>query len=520
MIERLKQQFKTAKAKRELVESNLATAYKYTMPSISPAKYPGTPTDNEDVYESTASHAVRTLTSNLLTFLIPHNTRWAQIDVLDSVRSQVPGDQIVQLAHENDRLWELINDSNFYIAAGESMRDVVIAGVACMSVELNAARNGLNYIAVPIRQLYILENGCGEIDTVFRRHHLPARVVVQRYRVPEEVRRTAERNPDELVCIVEAMTPAEPGKYDFTTLLEKDFHQLDQLTLDYKPYTVFRWDKSVGDVWADSPVRQALPEILSLNQMKQAWMETAEYAAKGAWYTDDPTWAGKRIKPGSVNIGDALHPVPFPGNRAIADNDINMQREAVRSMLFADQLPPAGQVKGVVATAINALQAQFIRSITPNALRIENEFMREIIRNTVHLAGRNKLMREINVHGQPLEVVAISAVKKAQEMQRVNDLLQQVKEIAQLGPTAMSHIDDGKLTEYLLNIMDFPQDLMRSPQQVAAMQAAAAQQAQQQGQGQGNGQQPAVSPDQAQQMTQNLMQILQQQGGVQAPPPQ
>ena len=103
-------------------------------------------------------------------------------------------------------------NSNFYVAAAEALTDCVVSGVGCMAVELNAKRNGLNYVSVPIGQLCILENGSGVVDTVFRSHQITARSICYQYKkVPEWVKELEVKNADAPIKLVEAMVPENAG---------------------------------------------------------------------------------------------------------------------------------------------------------------------------------------------------------------------------------------------------------------------------------------------------------------------
>jgi len=491
----LKESYQTAKKRKHHIEQEINDAYAYTFPQVSPEKTVGEKPDRKRIFDSTAPNAVNTLVSNLITFLIPHNSRWAEIVVRDSVLEQgVAGEQMLQLEDENKKLWEIIHDSNFYVAAAEALTDCVVSGVGCMAVEINAKGNGVTYVSVPIGQLYILENGSGVVDTVFRTHTLPARVVVYNYsNVPKWVSELYTKNADEPIKLVEAMLPQPDGSSTYCVHLEQDWTELERYTTWHKPFTVFRWRKSTGDCWGDSPVRQALPDIKTLNTMVEQLLNGSEFASRGAWQTEDPTLEGKRLKPGSIIISsrsDALQPIVFPGNVQIAYNDISSIQSSVKQRLFAENLPPADNVKGVVATAITALQAQFFRLIAPAALRLEIEFLREIIINTVRLCGRNKLMGDFKVEGNPLHISVESVVRRGLELEQVTNILQTLQLLQPFAEQAMQQINVPELIKFIFEKTNFPTTLIQeAPQQMPQMADA-------------NG---LVQQDQLQQLAQNIL---------------
>jgi len=466
----VKERYQTAKKKKHHIETEINDAYAYTFPQVSPEKNANEKADRALIFDATAPNAVNTLVSNLITFLIPHNSRWAEIKVRDSVAEEgIAPDQTERLERENQRLWELIHDSNFYIAAAEAMTDCVVSGVGCMAVELNEKRNGVNYVSVPVGQLCIMENGSGVVDTVFRTHTVPCRTVCYNFKaVPQWVKKLEEKNADEPVKLVEAMLPNNDGTCHYAVYLEHDWHELDSYDTWHKPFTVFRWRKATGDVWGDSPVRQSLPDIKTLNTMVEQLLNASEFASRGAWQTEDPTLEGKQLKAGSIIISsrnDALRPIDFPGNVQVAYNDIANLQRGVRTRLFAEQLPPADQAKGVVATAITALQAQFFRLIAPAALRLEVEFLREIILNTVRLCGKNGLMGDYKVDGEPLHIVVESVVRRGLELEQVTNILQTLQLLQPFAEQAMQMINVPELIRFIFEKTDFPSGLIADEQQ-------------------------------------------------------
>jgi hypothetical protein len=221
-------------------------------------------------------------------------------------------------------------------------------------------------------------------------------------------------------------------------------------------------------VWGDSPVRQALPDIKTVNTMVEQVLNASEFASRGAWQTEDPTLEGKQLKAGSIIISsrsDALRAVPFPGNMQVAYADVSSLQSNIKQRLFAEQLPPADNVKGVVATAITALQAQFFRIIAPAALRLEVEFLREIIVNTVRLCGRNNLMGDYEIDGKPLQIAVQSVVRKGLELEQVTNIMQTLQMLQPFAEQAMQQVNVPEMIKFIFEKTDFPKELIADPKQ-------------------------------------------------------
>ena len=473
-LDHIKQGYEEAKKQRTNVESVIDDAFFYTRPLKAISKVSGQPADYTKIYDNTATASVNNLVANVLTFLIPQNARWAYIDVVENIRKQgLPADYRTFLEQENDRLFQLLLASNFYVAAGAALEDAIIAGTGCLGVELGADLQSLVFIAVPTSELYILENAQGIVDIVYRRHEIPARSLSKQYkRLPEWASKLAEESPNKKVCIIECQYPDSEGGYHYGKYLEQDWHELDTFTCDYKPFTVFRWQKSSGDVWGDSPVRQALSDIRQLNNFVENISVASDFAAQGAWQSSDDQLRGQSILPRTVIIhsqDEDIKPIQFPGELRIGYQQVETLQMKVRKALYDDSLPAGNAVKGVVATAISAMQEQFYRVLAVPAFNLENEFLREILLSVMALAQRNKLMAPIDAHRFGFKVTVQSVVTKGQKREKAQQIMQSV---AMLGPLAqiamqMQMIDVTGLVQEVLELMDFPQHLIKQPPQVS-----------------------------------------------------
>lgn len=473
-IRHVKQGWTEAQRQKALVQSEIDNAFLYTNASRSLYKPQGQVADRTKQYDSTAMSSVNHLQAAVIAALIPVNSRWAYLDVLPDIRKGgIPADYKTFLQSENERLFELIQASNFYVASGSAIQECIIGGTGCVAIEMNEVGNGIIYVAVPTAQLYVLQNACGIIDVVYRKHQVPARDIAEDYSAPSWVADIADKNPNQLITIIECQYPddssgADDNSYYYAKYLEQDWTELDSYTCAYKPFTVFRWQTTAGDVWGDSPVRQALPDIRELNRMVENLAVASDFASQGAFQSTDDSLRGKQILPRTLVItgeGQDIKPIEFPGELQYEYKSIEALRMQIRNSLYDDMLPPTSDVKGVVATAINAMQAQFYRVLAVPALNLEHEFMREIIKNTVQIAQRNKLMTPLNAQKVGLCVDVESVVSKGQNLEAAQKIMATVSQLAPLGQAALSRINMTAMVDRLLELSDFPLDLINPPGQ-------------------------------------------------------
>lgn len=481
--------FSQAKAAREDHEDEISECYKFTFPHRDIWHYKeggqyGAEVDRTKLFDGTAADGVQNLVSTILTMLIPQNQQWAYIDVRDEIKPQVAPDvrRILDLA--NKVVFKTIRDSNFYVAASEALTDCIIAGTGALSmVETD---DGIDFMAIPTHQLYFLDNHKGEVDTVFRQHDMPVRYVIEKYgtsKLPADILKIAEKNPQHKLKILESCLRLPSDKeMMYRVYLEKGMVLLDERKSPAQMFIVFRFGKTLNSTWGNSPVRDALPFIRVANQATQLIMTQASWAGLGAWQVDGSestvNFANMKISPGDViTVDSPLQPIPFPGAFNITFQAVEMQQQKIKEMLFNDAIIPPQQSQQMTAFEVQVRQAEFYRKIGPAGLRMEQEFLRPLIKNLIkRLQLRGELPEFVN-DNQKFEIVVNSAVKKGIAMSEIQRDIQVLQIVSQLGPEAVAQIDIPALARKVIRDGDLSPEVVLDPEVV---QERLAQQQQQQ----------------------------------------
>ena len=155
-IDIIKQTFKLAKAARETHEDEISEAYKFTRPNRDIWRNRESHTDRTKIYDSTAPDSVQNLVSTILNLLIPQNQQWATLSVREDVKEEVASDIKRLLDKANRTVFKTIRDSNFYIAASESLTDAIISG--CGAIGMYETETEIEFIGIPTYQLYFLDD--------------------------------------------------------------------------------------------------------------------------------------------------------------------------------------------------------------------------------------------------------------------------------------------------------------------------------------------------------------------------
>lgn len=482
-VERLKLRLKSAKDKRRFVEAEIDEAYRYVFGTsfLNPSNEP----DRKHIFDTTVTTAVGDLVTVIMTHLLPQDKAWVGFRV-SKLREQEYGEQAattLNLARAEDVYFEHVNGSDFYLESSEALTDAVIAGTGAIGVTVDD--DGLRYNSLPIAQIYYVSNGC-DIDVVFREHKLPARTIKERYKkIPQWISDLVRDNPETLVDVIESMVPGKKrGHFDYSVHTAKEWEELHCQDCTYKPFIVFRFDKAVGQsCWSGSPVRTALPDIKSVNEIMKNVLDDAEFIGRPTYFTNDAGLANVEYRPGTfitTDSQDIPRPLPRSGDLTVHVNQIADLRNSINRTLMADVLPQGDRM---TTAEVQVRTEKFFRRIGVHALRLEEEFLQPVVRATVTALQKAKLLGEFTIDGDPsasreqkLKSIVMSTrslrqrVEAQAEVDRISGI---VFAASRLGNDGLMHVDLNKVGRYIFEKSGFPATLMRSQEDVDRMIKAA-----------------------------------------------
>lgn len=490
-LARIRAKFDLASSKKDLVRDELIQAFEYTNPIAAPNRANDSLPNRLICYDNTAEDAAVTLSNMLTGYLVPTDQQWARMSLSKYADpAQLPVDAINRMLEtETDRFFASVNNSNFYLAASHAMGNLVRAGSGCIAIELG--EDGLSYYSVPINELLYLDDGCGCPDTVFRDHLIPARSIVQWYPdAPDNIKKIADIEPDRELRMIEAMYAIEDGKSDqdkymYEVFVGEGWDKVCSQSLAYRNFIVFRWDRTNSLTWGDSPVRRSLPSIRTINMLRKFQLATAEFASQGAWISSDESLRDQTLIPGTVlystNPQD-LVPVPFPGKFDVSHEMFAQMQTDIRAMLFADAMPPASPSARYSAEELQQRQSMFFQKIGTVAHRLDHEFLRPIIVQTIRALQSIGKMTPLSVDGHRkidiesndlIQIETRSLLKRVEANRELQTIIQGVSAAVQVvGPTASALIDMNALARHLLSLSGIPASMIKSERQVQQEQTA------------------------------------------------
>ena len=462
--------YRLAKTERDKHESEISEAFLYTRPNRDLYRKDNSTTDRSKIYDSTAPEGVQNLVSTILNLLIPQNQQWATLSVREDLKERVASDVKAQLDVVNRTVFKTLRDSNFYVSASEALTDAIISGVGCIGTYED---NKVNFIAIPSSQLYFLDNHKNEVDTVFRSHSLPGHYLLETYasKLESSMLQACQKDPFKTHKILESCFRKPNDKeYTYVVQLEKEGVILQETKMPVQMFTVFRFGKTVSDIWGDSPVRMALPHIRVINEAQMLFMQSAAFMSMGAWQVSSDTavnFGNMKLRPGDVvTVDQPLQAIPFAGNTNITEATINQHRTMIRSMLFNDVILPPDRPTYQTAAEVQIRQAAFFQKIGPYGLRLEQEFLRPLVGNLIIRLMMRGEIGEIQIGREALELVVNSAVKRGIALTEITRDLQILQQLSALGPNAILNVDLQKMARKILRDGDMSPEVIKSEMQV------------------------------------------------------
>lgn len=484
--------FEHAKKLREPHETEIRDAYKFSYPSRAFDKQPGEKIDRSKIYDDTATHSVRSLVTNVIKLLVPQNRQWARITLKTAkLKEQLETALAERVMGWNDALNNHFLTSNFYLKMDEAMNDAVVAGTACIAF-YDRVGEPLTYISVPVDQLYFTQDHNGNVDAVFREHELTGRQMIGRFgkKLQSELKQTCTDAPDKLHKIVECVVPAKQG-YDYIVYSKADWSEIESSVTRWNPFIVWRWEKSLNEAWGNSPVRDALPSIRSLNMMARDTLEAGNFSAKPCYQITGDILNIEQLKtqlvPGGLIATEApLQPLATGANFPITLELIEKTRASVRSLLYGNQIMNRDISKTPMsATEASLRQTEFYAQIGQPALRLQKELLQPIAEQAVQRlmergdleALPNQLVAALNIPGAKTQadifkVETNAAIERAIKMSEAqNDLQTLVTMMQSLGDPnlVLTHVDVDELIRNTLEGFSFSPDAIRSREEVKQM---------------------------------------------------
>lgn len=476
LLETLRKRYNAAKYVADLWIPIMQACFFYAVPFRNRYYLPGQEfqgtAQNNRVYDTTAIEGVKTFVSKLHDTMTPPQVQWGFLEV-DTSEMEDAEDNVEQIEEAqmilNDymrRLFTYIHASNFDVVINECYYDLSI-GTSALVINQHTDEQPFLCTSIPMDKLAIEEAATSRIESWFRTWQ-NMKIIELQTRWPKlvlsaDLIQSMLADPDAKVRQLYegvAYFCKEPRPYLYSVWTDSGV--LLQEWLSSNPGIVWRFQKTNNETWGRGPVMEALPSIISLNEMARIELASANlntfrpYMGFSDAVFNPHTF---KLEPFTIipiaPIGTGgqvpLIPLPASNDPNFAEMKINDLRMQIKALLFAEQPEDSVSVQPQTAYELSLKQQNLAQKIGPLFSRMQQEFLWPVIRRfayIVHIMGK---LPYPNIGGMPLKFKYKSPLALAKGQQDIARLTQWTQLMqGMMGPQATQLYINPKTTPYLM----------------------------------------------------------------------
>lgn len=439
--------------------------------------------------DGTSTDACQLLASSLMSGLTPANSQWFELGLEGDEDTQDEGSR--WLGDASQFVWTSIHAANYDAEGLESLLDAVWAGWCALYVEEDEENGGYRFEWWPLGGLYCAASKPGGlIDIVYRDFKVTAEQAATdpRWKVSEDVKRRADKNPDEMMDFVHGIYPRKLSVVNAVRAInlpiasciverntklvvyESGYHEM--------PVIVPRWRRLPSAVYGVGPMFDALPDTRELNELTYLEKQAVEMSIAPPIKTkDDGIFNPKMVSVGPRKFlvcadPDSMQPL-YDGARIDIGWTAKERLQAqIRKTLMSDQLQPVDG-PAMTATEVHVRVALIRQLLGPVYGRFQAEFLAPLVRRCFGIALRAGVLGTppAEVRNRMADVRYISPLARAQKLEEVvatERLFANAGAIAAARPEVMDNLDADQAVREMAEALGVPRKVIRSTDEVAA----------------------------------------------------
>jgi len=448
----------------------------------------------ERLFDSTAERALGIFAASLMAFLVNPATRWFDLKTLNPEANKIH-DNAVWLDFASQRLLNAFNEPNarFYGHMFRALTDIGAFGNAGMFT-LEGTVTDLAFRALPLSELYFLENSEGVVNTKYRLISMSFRQIKLKaekdgWILNDKFERLHTKNPFDTTNVIHAVTPREDAELDSLGsgnmpwsscwVWRDQAHVFKQSGFNEDPIAIGRWDIDAGESYAKGPGHVALADVKTVNAMSKSNLMAAEKVLMPPLMVhDDGVMGIIDLSAGAKNVvkgkGSSTRPPIEPihdiGNLPISFDMEKARREAINKAFFVDVLQLVGETE-MTATEVLTRTNEKGRMIAPSIGLLQSEFLGPIIERSFSILTRSGAIPPPpdSLIGEDLRIVYVSPLSRAQREEEAQAIIAYYNALSIIGstdPTILDNVSGDDAARELHDIMSVPAKTLRSKEDV------------------------------------------------------
>jgi len=495
LLEILRKRYNSAKYVADLWIPIQQASYFYAIPFRNRYYLPGKEfqgtIQNTRVYDTTAVESVSSFVSKIHETMTPPRTQWAFLEVDKAMVDNPDDPEAFQILEEAQiilnqymkRLFTFIHASNFDVTINECYYDLAV-GTSALVINQYTDDQPFLCTSIPADKLAIEEAVNGNIESWFRTWQ-NLKIVELHTRWPgilitPNLQALIASDPDAVIRNVYegvAYFCNAPKKYCYAVWADNDL--LYVKWLDSSPGIVWRWKKCNNETWGRGPIMEALPSIISLNEMARVELASANlntfrpYMGFSDSIFNPHTFKLEpfTIIPISPVASDGqvpLIPLPNSASPEFAQMTVADLRMQIKQLLFAEQPQDSRSVQPQTAYELAIKQTTLAEKIGPLFSRMEQEMGWPIIKRFAYILNSMGILRYPNIGGLPIKFrykSPLALAKGRAEAEKFISFVQIMQGI--MGPDATQLYINPKTTPYkLAEWLQIDTELLNKPSEI------------------------------------------------------
>jgi Bacteriophage head to tail connecting protein len=529
LLETLRKRYNAAKYVADLWIPIMQACFFYSVPFRNRYYLPGKEfqgtAQNTRVYDTTAVEAVKTFVSKLHDSMTPPQIQWgflevdeAMVDDADQQAAFLESTQII-LNKYTRSLFRLIHGSNFDVVINECYFDLCIGTSALV---INQYTDDMPFLctSIPMDKLAIEEAVNGKIESWFRTWQ-NLKIAELNTRWPKitftpDLISDLLGDPDAKVRMIYegvAYFANMPKPYLYAVWCDTGI--LYSEYLESSPGIIWRFQKTNNETWGRGPVMEALPSIISLNEMARMELAAANlnvfkpYMGFSDAVFNPHTF---RLEPftiipiAPIGTNGQVPLIPLPGSSDVnfAQLTIADLRLQIKALLFAEEPQDQPGIQPQTAYELSLKQQNTAQKIGPLFSRLQQECLVPVFKRFMYIANSMGILPYPKVGNIPIKFKyksPLALVKGEQDVARFIHYVQTMQGI--MGQDATSVYINPKTTPYLLaESLQIDMRFLNKPDEVAKVMQGIQDQHNQQQLAQSQGMMPQQPPNPSEQIVQ------------------
>ena len=247
---------------------------------------------------------------------------------------------------------------------------------------------------------------------------------------------------------------------------------------DELPYVIGRFEKASGELWGRSPADIAMPDIKTLNKIRELELKGLATAVHPPLIAPDQGIIGTfRMTPSAINYSrepERFKFLRFEGRFDLSSLKADELKKSIRGIFLADQLVLPEKLN-MTAEEVATVREQIQKLLGPTVARFESEVLTPLILRSFGLLNRAGALPPAPPELAELDEIEVSYVGQLAKNQKIQDVtaiqrwLGVAANMAGFAPEVLDNINVDEALQIIGERMAVPSAVMRSQEEIAQL---------------------------------------------------